>query len=248
MSHFLNNEKKVKTWLGKMKIKNYIIHPNLTVDVDDSVNLHNQNLTHLPIQFGVVSGSFDISKNLLPTLKGSPHKVGLSFVCRNNQLNSLKYAPQEVMYDFFCDNNQLTQLDFLPPIINGTFNCAKNNLTSLIGGPQIVKGDYICNDNHLINLEGLASLIVGGLYCAFNPIKLTHYQDINLEHFLHACKKIEKQIVIFQDLYEKDDNFLKLLIEKEKFQERMEQLKIQDEHNYLNSQTKTNTIIKKVKL
>ena len=117
-------------WLDTMGVKNYTINPDLTIDVEGSVNLFNKNLTEFPdyIKFNYVSGYFD---------------------CANNQLTSLKGCPTSVGGGFYCYNNQLTSLEGCPTSIGGYFDCSKNQLTSLKGCPASVGGNFDCSDNQV---------------------------------------------------------------------------------------------------
>jgi hypothetical protein len=54
----------------------YKINDDLTVDVDTDVNISCKYLTNIPIQFGIVIGSFECQSNNLTSLKGCPTKVG----------------------------------------------------------------------------------------------------------------------------------------------------------------------------
>jgi len=80
----------------------------------------------LPFRFGIVTGTFDCSKN---------------------NLTSLKWAPKEVGEDFGCDGNELTSLEGAPIEVGRNFGCRFNNLTSLEGAPKKVGEDFWCNNN-----------------------------------------------------------------------------------------------------
>jgi hypothetical protein len=101
---FIDNKEDIKMWLEKMNITNYTIHDDLTVDANCFINLSKKELTHIPIQFGVIGGGFDISYNTLTTLKGSPSKTYGPFNCHNNPLINLNYAPKAVA-EFSCSGN-----------------------------------------------------------------------------------------------------------------------------------------------
>ena len=213
---------KVEKWLNLHGIKNYTIHDDLTVDVEDNVYLSMSSLHSLPIQFGLVKGKFDCSMNYLTSLKGSPTMVGdindkfkahFRFNCSYNQLTSLEYSPQIITgaYDcsnndlknlhhatqncahFYCSNNQLVSLEGAPQQI-GQFICAYNNLTSLEFGPQKVEYLYDCSFNQLTSLKHIPLKITGSLRCSNNNL-------LNLEH---APKKITEDFVLFDNPKLKD--------------------------------------------
>lgn len=92
----IKNKDEIENWLFKHHIKNFIINDDLTVDINGDVNLKDKSLYLIPIQFGVVLGTFDISDNNLFSLKGAPFKVGEDFVCDSNKLKTLKFAPIKI--------------------------------------------------------------------------------------------------------------------------------------------------------
>lgn len=93
----------IKQICKKLGIKKYTINPDLSVDVDSSVNISNKDLTEIPIVFNKVSAYFDCSGNKLTTLEGCPRYVGKWFNCSSNQLTSLDYSPNYVGGNFICD-------------------------------------------------------------------------------------------------------------------------------------------------
>lgn len=85
------------------------------------------NLTELPIKFGIINGDFDCSKNILTSLKGSPSQVNGNFYCNNNELKSLEHGPKKVGGNFNCSVNNLTNLDFSPITVTGYYNFQYND-------------------------------------------------------------------------------------------------------------------------
>ena len=146
----------VENWLNEMGIKKYVIHENLTVDVNTNVYIKQKfKMFNLPIQFNTIKGSFVVIKNNLTTLKGFPHTVNGNFSCAGNNLISLEYAPYNVSGNFLCDSNKLTSLN-CPIEIGGTFDCSYNLLTDLLNGPEVVKSNYICHNNKLTTFKGIS--------------------------------------------------------------------------------------------
>lgn len=80
---FLTTKEEITDWLNQYDVQNFSINQDLTVDVDDTVDLrHLEGLNNeIPIQFGVVSGSFWCQESNLTTLSGSPREVGGNFIC-----------------------------------------------------------------------------------------------------------------------------------------------------------------------
>ena len=48
----------IENWLNEMKIYNYVINEDLTVDVHSGVNIGYKSLKEIPIQFSLVDGDF----------------------------------------------------------------------------------------------------------------------------------------------------------------------------------------------
>jgi hypothetical protein len=101
--NFIQSDSEIHKLCKEYGIENYTINNGL-VDVDGNVDLRNLNkeeLTKLPIKFGIVSGFFDCSNNHFTSLIGAPLKVGGNFHGNNNILTTLEGAPQEVGEHFF---------------------------------------------------------------------------------------------------------------------------------------------------
>ena len=140
---------KIKLLCKKYNIKNYSINPDLSIDVEGSVDLYNLKLSSLPLRFS---------------------RVGGGFFCQNNNLTTLEGGPREVRKNFNCHNNLLTTLDGSPREVGENFDCAFNNLTTLEGGPREVGRNFYCSFNHLTTLDGGPIEVGGGFYCSDNPV------------------------------------------------------------------------------
>ena len=163
-----NGYNQVKNWLDEMRVKNYTINDDLTVDVNGHVNLSEFRLTEIPIQFGRVTGIFYIDRNSLTSLKGCPNYVGSKLSCSHNKLTTLEYGPEYVGETFNCSNNKLTSLEYSPKFVGYMFFCHSNNLSGLKGFP-----DYINSENINLGNNGLPTQIY-----TFKDIKtLIKYQD-----------------------------------------------------------------------
>jgi len=103
--------KKVKP--EDFRIRKYKFRPDGTLDVFESVNLEEMDLTELPFNFGKIFGNFDCWENNLTSLKGAPEEVNGWFDCDNNNLTSLKYCPKIVKRYFSCSYNDLENLKYL---------------------------------------------------------------------------------------------------------------------------------------
>lgn len=129
---FLIKKEEIESWLYSMSINEYIIKPNSVVDVAESVMLMSCNLTHFPIQFGVVDGDFICNNNLLTNLIGSPFIVKGSFSCEYNLLTTLKGAPDEVGDRFIFTGNKITNFKYLPKKIKGNIIAKGNSIDSIL--------------------------------------------------------------------------------------------------------------------
>ena len=153
-----------------MEIEDYIIKDDLTVDVYGGVWIHEKNLDYIPVQFGVVSDTFNCSRNNLTSLKGCPTKVGGVFSCSNNNLISLKHCPNEIGVKFDCSNNNLISLKHCPISAGIKFDCSNNNLTSLEHYPKSVAMVFNCSNNNLISIENCLTKVSWSFDCSNNMI------------------------------------------------------------------------------
>jgi hypothetical protein len=127
------------------EIENYTINDDLSIDVDDFVDLSQTDLEYIPLIFNYVSGGFDCNGNRLVSLEGCPQTVDGYFGCYNNKLKSLKGCPQTVGADFDCHNNELKTLEGAPQTVGGGFYCFNNKLKDLEYFPEV---------NGIIDIEG----------------------------------------------------------------------------------------------
>lgn len=110
--------------------KKYTIRDDGVVDVAGDACIGARRLTHIPIQFGKVGGTFYCHSNKLTSLAGCPTYVGKQFHCFNNKLTTLEGCPVHVGGDFTCEFTGLTTLEFLPSEIGGHFLSKGNPLVS----------------------------------------------------------------------------------------------------------------------
>lgn len=129
----LTNMLDIKHWLDEMKIENYVINDDLTVDVKGKVEIGNRSIIEIPIQFGIVQGYFSCYQNNLTSLRGSPIKVIEFFNCSENNLTSLKYCPEEVGHNFYFNGNKIQSLKDGPMLIGGIFSGAYNPIKNFNG-------------------------------------------------------------------------------------------------------------------
>lgn len=177
--HFIDNvynQAKIKKWLKKMKIKNYTINPDLTVDVKGDVNISHSHLDFIPIQFGVVSESFYCYNNRLKTLKGTPHEVGEDFYCHNNVLLNLEDGPKKVGRTYHFSDNQVVSLKGMPNEITDLI-AGNNDITSLEYLPKTIKRHCNVNDNPIEKI-GSATCHTENMNLTNNKLAQLTYLDI----------------------------------------------------------------------
>jgi hypothetical protein len=105
---------------------NYTINTDGSIDVNDSVYLHNKGLTKLPIKFNKINGYFDCSRNELASFEGSPVEVNGHFYCGVNKLESFEYLTRIIRGNFYCDNNNIKTFEYFPSFIKYNFYCYSN--------------------------------------------------------------------------------------------------------------------------
>lgn len=170
------NKQEIATWLKKHVVYDYVIHDNMVVDVDGSVDLDGEHITELPFQFGTVTRDFLCTNTSIKSLKHCPHTVLRDFFCNGNKyVTSLEHCPHTVKRDFQCNKNRLlTSLKGCPSHIYGEFRCSANKLlSSLEGGPTRIDRDCFYNKNGLITLEHCPANVGGMFYCYDNPFDVT---------------------------------------------------------------------------
>ena len=91
-----NSYYKIQKWLEQRSIKPFHIYDDLTVDISNDLFLNDENLTHIPLNLGVVNGNLELSNNALTNLKGIAKKIDGYLMLTNNPINNLDYLPQSV--------------------------------------------------------------------------------------------------------------------------------------------------------
>jgi hypothetical protein len=166
------NKTEIVAICKQLRIENYIINDDGTIDVDGDVDLSNDEheFTELPLSFNIIRGSFNISGLGLTTLLGCPKIVCGDFICKYNLLSTLEHSPTDVWNNYRVENNSLTSLVGAPVYIHGNFFCCTNLLSNLEGAPLRVKGDFYCCDNNLTNLIGSPRVIGRDMHIGHNAL------------------------------------------------------------------------------
>lgn len=230
------------SWLKAKDIKKYVIHEDLTVDVNQNVLLSNCKLESFPIQFGVVNGDFDCSNNNLISLKGSPYKVKGAFDCANNNLVSLLNGPSFVGKNYIANNNQLEDLEYISPYIGQSIILSKNNINCLKGLPKKVNGLLNLSDNKLTTLKHCPEEVTILALVNNNLTSLEYISSIveNICHIwgnpintLEFLPKIIDRIVIDMNLL--DEKIISRINSLGNIKEKMDKINNHNYKNFMNS-------------
>ena len=182
-----STRKEVVDWLISIKIYNYIINEDLTVDVNSDVDISNKKLKEIPVKFGKING--------------------ISFNCSNNNLTNLEGCPDVIYGSFYCNYNNLTSLEHCPQVIKGSFDCANNELTSLKELPNVIFNNYLSFENNKIKEHDLAEI-------DFNKDNFSYiYSDFNedgdKEEFFNKVnyyKNIKEENKLLKELSNNNNN------------------------------------------
>jgi hypothetical protein len=88
------NKKDIEKWLLSNNIKNYIINSDSTIDITIGLNLRNLGLSHIPVQFNCIYGSFLCDNNKFESFMGFPKKITKDITCINNNFKSFEGFPE----------------------------------------------------------------------------------------------------------------------------------------------------------
>ena len=201
-TEFLKSKEEIEAWLEEYEVKDYEIHDDLTVTLNEHLDLSDRRLKSIPVKFRKTQ-SVNVTRN---------------------ELTSIDWAPEVVDGHFECNGNQITSLESGPREVKGLFNCIGNKLTSLEGGPQKVGGFYACSANNLGNLKGVADEVGASVDVSncnltsleFLPSKIgaNLYFDTNKITSFRGIYKVLKEINTANDQYDGLISFRKNPIEK----------------------------------
>jgi hypothetical protein len=170
-------KKRVKAKCDELRIKNYTINDDGTVDVNGDLNIYliqdrikKDEQNSILINFNKISGDVDISLRWGNWTRMFRGRVG-----------QLPFTFNEVTGNFHANHNMLETLIGCPKKVGGCFDVRSNRLRTLEGSPETVGGNFDVSDNDLKTLEGLSPRIDGTL--DFNSNKITsfdYYTDCKL--------------------------------------------------------------------
>lgn len=124
------NHREIKTWLEQHEIEDYIIHPDLTVTIEEDLFLENKPISALPFQLREVKGTLSIANCEFTTLKevGLPAKVQ-RFIATDNNIYSFEGCPEATEIDI--SHNFISDFSFLP-LSCDQLNVGNNQIRSLL--------------------------------------------------------------------------------------------------------------------
>lgn len=144
---------KIASKLDLLRINNYTINDDLSVDVNDVVVLAHHDLTEIPVKFNRVTKSFLCQHNKLKTLKNAPQYVGGDFNCSSNQIKELTHSPKIVKGHFSCSKNKIENFKGIADEIGGRLDATSNKINTLDNFPKKVKMSVFLADNIVQTLD-----------------------------------------------------------------------------------------------
>jgi len=156
----------------------YDLGPDLSVNVNGSVNLAHRNLLCLPINFNTVSGNFYCEGNRLTTLHGAPHYVGGVFDCSFNRLINLNGLPKEISGNLICSNNSFITFEGMDK--------------------SMISGDLACFDNFALRSDKSSDMINFKIFDQFMPAQI--YVDHSITERYKQYLRIKNRIDIIKNI------------------------------------------------
>ena len=170
------NIKEIKFWLDSMKIENYTINDNFTVDVDGDVSLAGKGIKEIPIKFNYVKYSFNIADNWLTSLRGCPEEVGAGFYCQNNKLTDLIGSPKKIVGDFYCSGNDLESLKGIPKNILGDLSVSGDFKEGFKSFPERIEGYLIMREASLTDIKNNIDYVGKGIELNIDLLTNKYYK------------------------------------------------------------------------
>lgn len=142
------------------------------VDVDGSFVKSSGKITDLEgLNFGIVTGDFDLFLNPISSLEGCPTSVCGEFDVASSEIKSLKGGPRFIGGDAVFNDNSISSLDGSPEEVGGSLWLSDNRLETLKGLTQNIGYSLIVSNNGLTTLEGAPKKVIGNFNCSYNRLK-----------------------------------------------------------------------------
>lgn len=181
-----------------LRNNDFIINPDLTVDVDGDVDMKGNNdwlrdMKSLPFKFNKVSGNLNIMLNQLVDLRLCPTEVTGNFNCSYNYLKTLKGGPVRVggNYEVITKGHlstsefALSTLEGCPKHIGGNFDIHGNNIYTFEYFPEHLGGDLKAENTPIYWIWSLFSdktkIEIFNEYDPIRPPEGRPYKDYNKE-------------------------------------------------------------------
>jgi hypothetical protein len=149
--------KEIKKICKELKITDYTINDDRSIDVNGNVNLSYMH-KKIPVQFNKVTGDFICSYILdFTSLLGCPKFVGGDFSCSSTKLTTFQYAPLEVGGNFTFYGVDIKSLKYAPKV-GGQVRCSSDlDIRGLIIEYGVIKNynDYMLLLNRKLKLKKL---------------------------------------------------------------------------------------------
>jgi hypothetical protein len=143
-------------YLKKMKISNYTINDDLSVDVDGDVSISGQLFKKIPCKFGQVTGSFSWIGGQLTVADNLPDRVDGDLDISHNEIASITKLP-EITGSIRLNGNLIASWEgVLPDSVEGDLHIQDNPATDIVGNlPTIVHGDLAIGSTEPYSLRGI---------------------------------------------------------------------------------------------
>lgn len=152
-SNFPYQKSEIESICKELKIHDFVIHPDGTVDSASNVYIR-ENYDRIPLKFGIVGGNFAIIKSMLTSLEGCPRVVkGDVHIIDCPNLTSLEGFPEEVYGMNIDDANVSKKI---------AENVEKRKVNFLEGVPEKVKSFHL-RSNYISSLEGMPRFVEGSM-------------------------------------------------------------------------------------
>jgi hypothetical protein len=103
-------ERSIEDWCVALKLKDFHINDNNSIDVYTNVDIDNKGLKKFPIKFNEIRGYFSCRFNGLETLENGPIELSGGYYCENNNIRSLNGYPKKIGIEFSFNRNPVYNL------------------------------------------------------------------------------------------------------------------------------------------
>ena len=177
---------RIRNICKKHDIKNYIINSDCSITVNGNVDISDDGLYRIPLNFKYVSGFFSCRGNNLKSLKGCPESVGSDFHCEFNELPSLEGCPKYVGRSFCCKSNNIKSFEHLPLSVK-KFECSNNPIYYIWKLFENYSNIELFNYYDIIQDD---VIILDRLVCFLEEVRKEDYKGLIINTFTNRNKPI----------------------------------------------------------